>query len=160
MDWSNWVPEKKATLCFIFEGENVLLIRKKRGLGEGKINGPGGKLELNESFEEAAIRETFEEVGLKVSELKQAGELHFKMSDSADMSCLVYTTRNWTGTPIETDEAAPFWCHINEIPYDEMWEDDKEWFPLLLSQEYFKGYYAFEGDQVISATLETASNAS
>ena len=29
-----------ANLCFIVKGERVLLIRKKRGLGAGKINGP------------------------------------------------------------------------------------------------------------------------
>lgn len=36
-----------ATLMFVIDearGE-VLLIRKKRGLGAGKINGPGGKID-------------------------------------------------------------------------------------------------------------------
>ena len=29
----------------------VLLIRKKRGLGAGKINGPGGKIDPGEKFD-------------------------------------------------------------------------------------------------------------
>jgi len=88
-----------------------------------------------------------------VRNLEVAGELHFKMSDSADMSCVVYRTEDWSGIPIETDEAAPFWCDTNAIPYDQMWEDDKEWFPHLLSKTFFRGYYAFDGDQMQTADL-------
>lgn len=25
------------------------------------------------------------------------------------------------------------WINVNEIPYDKMWEDDKEWVPLVLA---------------------------
>ena len=42
IDWDTWQPEEVATLMFIIQGDSVLLIRKKRGLGAGKINGPGG----------------------------------------------------------------------------------------------------------------------
>jgi hypothetical protein len=55
--WQNWQPTMKASLCFVRQGGMVLMIRKKRGLGAGKINGPGGRLELGESALEAAIRE-------------------------------------------------------------------------------------------------------
>ncbi len=33
----NWQPDLKATLMFIVQGDDVLLIRKKRGIGAGKI---------------------------------------------------------------------------------------------------------------------------
>ncbi|MBT4161861.1 MAG: NUDIX hydrolase, partial [Gammaproteobacteria bacterium] len=45
IDWENWEPEEVATLLFVVRDGRVLLIRKKRGLGAGKINGPGGRLE-------------------------------------------------------------------------------------------------------------------
>ncbi len=40
-----------ATLCYLLRpgDEEVLLIRKKRGLGEGKFVGPGGKVEDGET---------------------------------------------------------------------------------------------------------------
>ena len=41
-------------------GGQVLLIRKKRGLGAGKINGPGGKLDPGETFAQTAVREVQE----------------------------------------------------------------------------------------------------
>ncbi len=63
-DWSTWTPTEEATLLFAFDGGGrVLLIHKKRGLGKGKINGPGGRLEAGETPVQAAVRETREEVG-------------------------------------------------------------------------------------------------
>ncbi|NBV86555.1 MAG: NUDIX hydrolase, partial [Verrucomicrobia bacterium] len=41
MDWTRWLPSERANLCFIIKDRRVLLIRKKRGLGAGKINAPG-----------------------------------------------------------------------------------------------------------------------
>ncbi|USZ75295.1 NUDIX domain-containing protein [Halorussus vallis] len=40
-----------ATLCYLLQpdDEEVLLIRKKRGLGEGLYVGPGGKVEDGET---------------------------------------------------------------------------------------------------------------
>ena len=61
MDWNHWQPRQLANLCFIVKDGRVLLIRKKRGLGAGKINGPGGRLEPGETTLAAAIRETQEE---------------------------------------------------------------------------------------------------
>ena len=42
IDWNAWEPQQRATLLFVIHGGEILLIRKKRGLGAGKINGPGG----------------------------------------------------------------------------------------------------------------------
>ena len=51
-DWSTWQPHERANLCFVVRGEEVLLIHKKRGLGAGKINGPGGRIEPGETAAE------------------------------------------------------------------------------------------------------------
>src|SRR5438094_443021 len=64
MDWKNWTPRERANLCFILKDDRLLLIRKKRGLGAGKINAPGGKIDPGETALESAIRETREEVGV------------------------------------------------------------------------------------------------
>ena len=58
IDWENWDPVERATLMFVIQDGQILLIHKKRGFGKGKINGPGGKMEPGETPRECAIRET------------------------------------------------------------------------------------------------------
>ena len=62
IDWSRWRPVDRATLTFIVKEGEILLIRKKRGLGAGKINGPGGRVEPDETILDCAIREVQEEL--------------------------------------------------------------------------------------------------
>ena len=81
IDWDTWQPEEVATLMFIIQGDSVLLIRKKRGLGAGKINGPGGRLEDGETPEACAIRETNEELVVNPLNVRAAGELFFHAED-------------------------------------------------------------------------------
>ena len=45
----DWRPDHIGTLTFLHQHGRVLLMRKKRGHGAGKINGPGGKLESGET---------------------------------------------------------------------------------------------------------------
>jgi len=56
------VPNKVMTLVLVTNGNysRILLGMKKRGLGIGKWNGFGGKLEPGESIEAAAARELHE----------------------------------------------------------------------------------------------------
>ncbi len=69
IDWSTWKPTEYANLCFVIRDGQILLIRKKRGLGAGKINGPGGRLEKGETALASAIRETQEEIGVTPTDL-------------------------------------------------------------------------------------------
>ena len=47
-NWSTWQPNMLSSLVFICKNNEVLLIKKKTGLGAGKINAPGGKIEKGE----------------------------------------------------------------------------------------------------------------
>jgi len=38
------------------------------------------------------------------------------------------------------------WFALTEIPYDEMWQDDEHWLPLLLDGMRFNGDFYFNGD--------------
>ena len=50
IDWATWNAVDVATLLFVIKDGRALLIRKKRGLGAGKINAPGGRLDPDASL--------------------------------------------------------------------------------------------------------------
>src|SRR5438445_9942733 len=102
IDWNNWQPTEKANLCFVVQDGQILLIRKKRGLGAGKINGPGGRLEKGETALQSAIRETQEEVGVTPTGLELAGELFFQFLDGYKLHVSVFSASGCDGTLIET----------------------------------------------------------
>lgn len=149
LDWTGWQPADTAVLTFIRSGGRLLLILKKRGLGQGKINAPGGRLEPGETLEQAAVRETQEEVGLTPLNLRPAGRLDFAFTDGYSLRGHVFTADSFDGTLTETDEAAPFWCHEAEIPYDRMWSDDRLWVPLMLQGRPFSARFIFDGERML-----------
>lgn len=149
MDWTRWKPSERANLCFIVKDGRVLLIRKKRGLGAGKINAPGGKLEAGETPLEAAVRETQEEVGVTPLRLEERGLLRFQFVDGYSLNCIVFVARDLEGEPISTDEADPMWVDLERVPYQEMWADDKEWLPAVLSGGTFTGSFLFDGETML-----------
>lgn len=157
IDWASWRPTERATLLFVIRGGQVLLIRKKTGLGAGKVNGPGGRIDAGESEEEGAVREVEEELCITPTGVRKAGELSFQFVDGYGLHAAVFTADGFTGAPTETREAAPLWCAVDAVPFAEMWEDDRLWFPLMLAGRGFAGWFVFEGDAMLDARVAPAA---
>lgn len=158
IEWPTWEPTVRANLCFIHQDGALLLIRKKRGFGAGKINGPGGKIDPGETALESTIRETFEELLVTPIAPIQLGELFFEFRDGLRLHCAVFAAHDFTGTPSETDEAVPLWTPVDAVPYEEMWADDRYWLPLLIRGEKFRACFAFDADELCDRRLETLPN--
>ncbi len=154
VDWASWVPHQLATVVFIIDGDRVLLIRNKRGLGQGKINGPGGRLDPGETALACAIREVEEEVGSSPIDPRLHGVLDFQFTFGLALRVHVFRADRYRGTPVETDEAVPLWVPLDGIPYDQMWADDRFWLPLLLERRHFSGRFLFDGDRLIDHQLD------
>lgn len=152
-DWQDWQPQERATLCFVVRAGQILLIRKKRGLGAGKMNGPGGRLEPGETAAQAAIRETEEELGITPLDLSFRGELYFQFADGYSLQCSVFTAKDHAGEPIETDEAIPHWTPLDRIPYEEMWADDALWMPGMLAGRKFHAFFHFDGENLLQQEI-------
>ncbi|XP_067128442.1 oxidized purine nucleoside triphosphate hydrolase-like isoform X2 [Centruroides vittatus] len=144
------------TIVLVRESNRVLLGLKKRGLGEGKWNGFGGKVQKGETIEEAAVRELKEESDLQANWLKKVGILDFEfVKNPLRLNVHVFTTSSYEGKPKESEEMKPQWYPVNSIPYDKMWADDKYWFPLFLKGSKFYGNFKFfDNDTLLEYKLD------
>lgn len=137
--------KKIMTLCLINDGDRVLLGMKKRGFGEGRWNGFGGKVKEGEKIEEAAIREFQEEANVKILNMRKRAVLEFYYEDSDEiMETHLFTCESYEGEILETEEMRPNWFTVDEIPFDKMWPDDTHWMPMLLDGKNFKGKFYFK----------------
>ncbi|MCZ6854821.1 MAG: GNAT family N-acetyltransferase [Gammaproteobacteria bacterium] len=152
-----WREDFVGTLLFVVQDGKVLLIRKKRGHGAGKINAPGGKPEGTETPLECALRETLEEVGIEVADPKLPGEMKFVDTEDPQWRGYVFVAEAFQGEPRETEEAIPRWFALDEIPYAEMWEDDQLWLPHVLDGAMVDGDFLFTRGRLRAHRLTTTA---
>jgi len=156
------MTDVRRTLLFLVKEDRVLLAMKKRGFGAGRWNGVGGKLEPDESLDEALVRECQEEIGVTPTNYRKVAELDFyggTKSEPWNMYVHAYLANAWEGTPTESEEMAPKWYKQSEIPYADMWQDDIHWLPRALGGEILKGLFTFDDqDNLLTTHVETVVN--
>ena len=169
---------KQATLCLLVKDYNppttssrlrrapnqdnkeLLLAMKKRGFGVGKWNGVGGKIDLekgDKNITEAAIRETEEEIGVKIKDLEKVAilDFYFPYHSAWDQLVHVFLVKDWEGEPRESEEMLPKWFKIGDIPFKGMWDDDKLWLPQVLEGKKLKAKFVFKkGEKVSGKNIE------
>ena len=139
---------KLLTLCLLERDGQVLLGMKKRGFGEGKWNGYGGKKLPDETIESAAKREALEESGVTINTLEPAGVVEFLFTHEPDIirEMHVFRVTDFAGEPHETEEMAPRWFTKDQVPYGEMWDADKAWMPLVIGGQSIKARFLYDED--------------
>jgi len=66
---SSFMPSTQAAACYCLFGDKILLLKRNPNRPLGNTWGvPGGKIETGESANQAAAREVFEEVGIRLTE--------------------------------------------------------------------------------------------
>jgi len=125
------------------------LQRKSAGrFGEGKWNGPGGKVQPGETPLECIVREVREETGLRVSGLTLHGaiDFYFGEKEASDWRVHVFSTSTFTGMPKPSEEGELAWFSYDEVPYAEMWQDDLYWLPPVLQGMRVQGFFVYDED--------------
>jgi len=152
---ATWRPDLTGTLLFVRAGTNVLLMRKKRGHGAGRINAPGGKLETGETPRACAVRETLEETGVTPLSPELRGVFRFVDLVQPQWLGYVFVAERHVGEPVETDEGRPFWTPVDALPFADMWEDDRYWLPRLLAGERLEGEFLFDDGLLLAHRLRS-----
>jgi 8-oxo-dGTP diphosphatase len=140
------------SLLLLLDGDRILLARKRRGFGRGKIVGIGGRAEPGETIRQTAVREMIEETSVTPLRPRAVADLDFTLPDSARyprLRVVVFTAEAWEGEPQPSDEVIPAWYPVGAIPYGEMWDDARLWLPRVLAGERFSARFVLdEGERV------------
>lgn len=138
----------KTTICYILNDKNeVLLQKKRRGFGQGKLNGPGGKMDPGETKEECAKREIMEETGIKISQMEEKAYLEFIFppgQEDSNNQTYVFVASKWEGEPEDKGEGELKWYKSSQLPLDKMWDDDQYWLPQVLAGVNIKMRFYFD----------------
>lgn len=149
---------KNTVLLFLIDRSKnqILFIEKKRGMGKGLWNGPGGKLDPGETTLDALCRESREECGLEPLNPEKMGTITFLFPPkdngaNFDNRCEIFRAFEWSGTlQSDTEECRSFWWPIDKINYDLFWPDDRFWMPRLLAGKTFERIYHFDHQGLIT----------
>jgi 8-oxo-dGTP diphosphatase len=145
-----------STLCLFLKGNQILLAMKKRGFGKGKWNGVGGKVLEGESVEQAAVRESYEEIRCLPRNVEKWAIIDYLWPHKPEcgQQVHIFLAKMWEGEPQETEEMCPKWFDITQIPYNHMWSDDIHWLPIVLLGKRLKGRFVFdEREQIIDCNI-------
>lgn len=154
-DYLKHEPEYvKAVAGFMVKGDKVLLgLRKKvtNNLGENQYAGIGGKLDPGENEDQCLVREIKEEINVDLVSFEKLGRARFinPSNPQWNMEGFFYLITDWEGTPTETDVIKPVWFQRDEIPFDNMFRDNKYWLPTLLKGKHFDGVFVFGEDHEV-----------
>ncbi len=104
----------------IKNGEKILLGRRLGSHGAGTWGLPGGHLDEGESVEQCARRETIEETGLQVGDVKPQGfsDTVFEELQKQYITLFVEAA-SYTGEPqvCEPDKCDEWrWCDVDDLP--------------------------------------------
>jgi mutator protein MutT len=142
-----------TALAFLRRDDEILLAMKKRGMGQGRWNGAGGKQDQGETIEQAMVRECQEEIGVTPLSFHKVAYHVFTLNADTEkpFQILVHTylVREWQGEPAESEEMAPKWFKITDIPYDDMWQDDAYWLPQVLDGKLIESDITFDANDRI-----------
>lgn len=117
-------PRPVAGTIPMREDGQILLVRRAIGPRIGTWVFPGGYMDMDETAEEAAIRETLEEANLEVTDLAIVGVF---TRPEPGVVVIVYEARA-VGTASAGDETSEVgWFAPEAIPWDELAFDSTEW---------------------------------
>jgi 8-oxo-dGTP diphosphatase len=114
------MPVRLASYVILKKGDEVLLTRRANtGFEDGNFSLPCGKLDGDESFSDAAARETLEEIGVTAKGLIPVHILHRRKSEDDLWVDVFFLSEDWEGEPqnIEPDKCDYVgWFSVGSLP--------------------------------------------
>ncbi len=146
----------KYTVCFIKNNNDILMLNREKPPIMGVWNGVGGKIEKDESPDEGALREVFEETGIKVDNYFSKGTVIWKSPNGELNGIYVYLYEVSNNLKFETSkktrEGILDWKSIDWVlAPDNFGIADKvsQYLPVLLKEEGIYSLHYNNGEMLI-----------
>jgi 8-oxo-dGTP diphosphatase len=116
-------PHTHIDVMVILERDGQILLAERSGTGyaDGLLNLPSGKTEPGESVCQAAVREAYEEVGVRIdpAALRCVHVMHHLNPEGAARVGWYFATSQWDGEPFNAEPhkcAGVSWHRPDELP--------------------------------------------
>lgn len=148
----------EATVVFMVRGGAVLLGEKQKKYCAGCLVPPGGRVEIGESMQASAIRETQEECGLTPVLGRQplGSILCYHEGSLNDILVHIFRTTRFHGTPTDTDELQSVgWYSLNDETIGRMMMGDRSWINHVIHPRRFEAHiwYAPDGKHLTKTPI-------
>jgi ADP-ribose pyrophosphatase YjhB (NUDIX family) len=124
----NWINPATAASVFVLKDNKVLYGIRSSDPGKGKLDLPGGFIEVGETAEQAAIRETKEELGIDVVLVDFLGSYAttYNGRPNLNMSFVARMTGGQIQAGDDMSNGQPVWRSIDDLPGPD--EQAADWF--------------------------------
>ena len=178
-EWGHIIYAKASgrTLCYILDRDRarVLMVRRDKRPDDdhfGKVNGLGGKVEVDEDVVSSLRRELREEAAIEITSVSLRGTVTWTNFGPRREQWLgfVFLIDGWTGDiPEENEEGFLEWIDLSRLlgacdPDAEvraaaglpMWAGDRHFVPLVFDDDKraFHGTMPYDGDQPLRWSFE------
>lgn len=144
------------TLCFVFHGDDVLLMRRAphKRIFPNQYNGLGGHIERNEDPYTGARREIKEESGLDVQQLRLCAVHNIDTGESSGIMLFIFTARSTSrDITVTSPEGSLHWIPLAQLDQYDLVEDLPVVLPHITSAQTPVPYFAHiaydQDDQII-----------
>ena len=151
----------QTTLCYLEQNGCYLMlhrIKKKNDVNHDKWIGVGGKLDPGETAEACALREVWEETGLRMQSPAYRGIVDFTCEPWPAERMHLYTCTDFSGVMTDCDEGCLEWVDKAAVQDLPIWQGDKIFFKLLAEDApFFHLELTYDGDVLVKAVLDGVS---
>lgn len=147
--------KKTAVLCVLKHGQQFLLLKRLKEPNRNLYTPVGGKLDTFESPINAAIRETWEETGIKVPSMKYCGVLVETSPVDYNWTSFVYLAEIDFVSPPACNEGTLEWIHFDDVLNMPTPKTDWYIYKYILEQEHFSFHADFD-EQLNLTRMEEA----
>ncbi len=130
-----------TVLCLIYDKNGNILVEDRKKPDWPGISLPGGHIEPGESFTQAAIREVWEETGLKMENPRLCGVKQFQSGQDTRYVVFLYKSNEYSGTLRSSDEGEVFWIKRSELSQYQTVADFEQHLQIFENEALNEFYY-------------------